>query len=373
MDSTEAANVIRQNHEMAKSLAENAKKQDANLKDEPEPEKLPAIEGLVDTAEVIETTQTKAGHAWGGAGTAVSYRSPNIQFSSPAGIFWGTPREAYLYSEKTSSLTANEDVNIAAKGQSSIGAAEGIALYAVGEEAKGEDPIKETGIRLHAAHGDTEVRSLEAPTKLASESTMTLASTENNVLIHAPEHVLFNAGGAELKLTPTNIQLYAPGNVTFKASKHVFMGPKTYGLKFKLPKSTFEPLKIPDQAIFILSSHPHGEGLLYKNEPYKLYKDGAVIKEDVSDDHATIVYEREEGAKYHVETLSGHLFDIPQEEEAPKAAAEALKEPEGNKDAPVAKTLGQFGHRYWSETREEAQGIEGIIEDLDHRSTDKPE
>jgi uncharacterized protein (DUF2345 family) len=162
----------------------------------------------------------------------------------------GTPREVYAYSVKTSSLTAGEDVNIAAKGQSSIGAAEGIAMYAVGEEAKGEDTIKETGIRLHAAHGDTDVRSLEGPTKLASESTMTLASTENNVLIHAPKHVLFNAGGAELKLTPTNIQLYAPGNVTFKASQHVFMGPKPFQMLAKLPKPIpFEGLPITQECM----------------------------------------------------------------------------------------------------------------------------
>jgi type VI secretion system secreted protein VgrG len=153
----------------------------------------------------------------------------------------GTPREVFMTNEDTASLTAGEDVNIASRGQSSIGVREGIAMYAVGEEAKGEDPITETGARFHAAHGDTEARSLDGPTKLASESTMTLASTENNVLIHAPEHVLFNAGGAELKLTPTNIQLYAPGNVTFKASKHVFMGPKSMSNEVVLPESKLCP------------------------------------------------------------------------------------------------------------------------------------
>jgi Rhs element Vgr protein len=240
MDSAPAAEVIRRQHERAKCLADNAQKQNACLEDDPDPGQLPAIAGQRHSAEVIESAQTREGHRWGGNGEAVAYREAQLQYSAPGGVFWATPKEVFLVNEETGSLTAGEDVNIVAGSQSSIGVAEGIALYAVGEDAESGDPIQEKGLRFHAAHGNLDVRSLKGATKLTAEQTITLASTETDISIHAPEHVRFNAAGAQIKLTGNNLQIYAPGKVTFKAAEHLFMGPNEWSDAVTLlPTSTF--------------------------------------------------------------------------------------------------------------------------------------
>ena len=100
------------------------------------------------------------------------------------------------------------------------------------------------------------------------------------------------------------------------------------GINYDLPPEAQLNLENPVvKNAFILSSHGGGKGLLYANEPYRLFKDGALFAEGVTDDKAAILYEHQPGATYKVETLSGHQFSIaeqPQTNDRQKILARSL-------------------------------------------------
>ncbi|MDR2872285.1 MAG: hypothetical protein LBV45_07180 [Xanthomonadaceae bacterium] len=76
------------------------------------------------------------------------------------------------------------------------------------------------------------------------------------------------------------------------------------------PDTYRDPLFLDRYGIFILSSHPGCKGLLYSGEPYKLYKNGQLIQQGLTDDRAIVVYELDKGAHYRFETSIGHVFDV---------------------------------------------------------------
>jgi uncharacterized protein (DUF2345 family) len=87
----------------------------------------------------------------GGSGQVTAYSNPHLQLSAPAGIAAMTPVSAVLRSGTTSSLTAGQDINQVAQGNSMHLVKDGISLFSYGKASSADKPNQETGIRLHAA------------------------------------------------------------------------------------------------------------------------------------------------------------------------------------------------------------------------------
>jgi len=121
---------------------------------------------------------------------------------------------------------AQEDLGLQAQEQIGIVVAKGASLYTVGAKPEGQDePNQERGIALHAASGAVNVQSQSGKSALAADQQVRIASTQKEVNLLAPQHVLLTAGGAYIKLEGSDIQIHAPGRVTFHAGWHSFTGP----------------------------------------------------------------------------------------------------------------------------------------------------
>jgi type VI secretion system secreted protein VgrG len=173
--------------------------------------------------------------------------------------------------------------------------------------------------------------------ELFANKKMQIVSTEDKVEVAAEKEILLTSGGAYIKIKDGHIYMHAPGIIEFKASSFPFKGPTALNVNYDLPKMEFDPVDFKQQAAFIVSSHPQGKGLLYTNEPYKLYENGALIQEGLTDDKAAIVYERKPDAQYKVELVSGHTFNLE------------TQQPTQDKQEILARSLGLMGHRYTGE------------------------
>ena len=253
LDSAPAQAETAQAGELARKLAESAQHQGAKLAGEPAPDKLPAIEALKTSAEILAATQDVAAAqnagatgaaevrtTEGGTGTVNAYSEAQLQFSAPKGIGMMTPAEAVLVSGATSSIVATQDVNVVAQGQLSIGVAQGLSLYTMGTAAPAGDPNQERGIRLHAATGAVKAQSQAGPTKLAAQRDVTVSSTSQDVKLDGKQHVLLTSAGAYVRLEGSSIQIHAPGAVTFRASAHRFVGPQGAATTGALASSTLK-------------------------------------------------------------------------------------------------------------------------------------
>jgi type VI secretion system secreted protein VgrG len=126
----------------------------------------------------------------------------------------------------SSSIVAGQDINVVAQGTLSTLVAGGISLFTYGKASNKEKPNQEVGIKLHAASGKLSSQSQSGPTSLTADQKITVASVSKSVSISAPKkHVLLTAQGAHIKLEGGNIEVHAPGNVEFKASKKELAGP----------------------------------------------------------------------------------------------------------------------------------------------------
>src|SRR5471032_1289411 len=230
LDSSEARAQIDAARQLQQSLAETAQKHNAKMKDgkgadEPAAEQLPAIAAMAAAAKVVAGVQTGGGGEAGGAGQVTAYSEPHLQLSSPAGIAATTPASAIVRAGATSSLSAGQDVNFAAQGNSVHLVKDGISLFTYGKASSAGKPNQETGIKLHAASGKVSVQSQSDVAKVTADKLITVASVGKSVTVAAKEHVMLTAQGAYLKLEGGNIMIHGPGTMTFKASMKELTGP----------------------------------------------------------------------------------------------------------------------------------------------------
>ncbi|MFC4931711.1 type VI secretion system Vgr family protein [Massilia sp. GCM10023247] len=216
LDSREAAAQIEESGQLQVSLATQAHKHNARLKDEADPSALPALAQMSRSLDVIQGTE----------GNAPAYGEPQLQLSSPAGIVAATPADAVLAAGTTTIISAGQDVNLVAQANAATVVAGGIGLFAYGKAGNKSKPNQEVGMKLHAGCGKVSSQSQSGATSLVADKTVTVASVTKSVAVSAPKkHVLLTAQGAYIKLEGGNIEVHVPGKVEFKASKKELAGP----------------------------------------------------------------------------------------------------------------------------------------------------
>ena len=215
-----------------KQLAETAQKHNAKFEGETEAGKLPAVESLAESVEVLKASATaSSGNGSGGEGSeasttgATAFSAPQLQLSSPAGIAAATPASAILAAGVTSSVTAGKDINQIAQGNLHHLAKAGISLFTYGKVGDASKPVQDAGMALHAASGRVSVQSQAGKTLMTAAKQVTVASVGQHLRVAAKQHVMFTAQGAWMKIEGGNIEIHGPGAMEFKASVKELTGP----------------------------------------------------------------------------------------------------------------------------------------------------
>ena len=224
---------LSEGEQLLQALADTAKSQEAILPGDPDT--LPAQQSLQQLQQILQTTRQGQGAAGGegakiggGEGEASAWSSPQLVASSPEGLMSLTPADQAWVSGTQTSLVAGSDLDWASQGETVIASGGGIALFTQGSDAPAGKPNQEAGISLHAAQGKVSARAHRNVVKVAAKQSVTIASTQADVEIAAPnKHVLLTAQGAYLKLEGGDIELGAPGTIEFKASHRELAAPGT--------------------------------------------------------------------------------------------------------------------------------------------------
>ena len=225
MDSREAITQVEESLALQTELAEIAQKHNAKLKDEAAPAELPTVKQMTQVNDVLKGTEGGASAAGGGESSLVAaYTEPHLQLSSPMGIVAASPANALLAAGNTSSLTASEDINFAAQGNTYHAVKAGISLFTYGKASAANKPNQEVGIRLHSATGKVSSHSQADETKLTADKAVTVVSVTKAVTVGAKEHILLTAQGASIKIVGGNIDIFGPGKIEFKAAMKELTG-----------------------------------------------------------------------------------------------------------------------------------------------------
>jgi Rhs element Vgr protein len=273
LDSREAQDQNEQSHELQSSLSHTAIQHNAVLDGgSAESGPLPALAEMESTIDILKSVSSN-----GAQRSVTAYSQPHLQLSSPAGILMSTAADAVLAASRTTSITAGQDTNLLASGNSSHAVKEGISLFTYGKASAKDKPNQETGVRLHAASGKVSSQSHSGATRLTADKMVTVASINKNIRIAAPKHVLLTAQGAVLKLEGGNIMLHAPGKVDFKASAKELAGPVDGSVsKPDLPKAK----DIYNEAFVVLNEETKQP---MANVRYRLESASGVIVDGITD------------------------------------------------------------------------------------------
>jgi type VI secretion system secreted protein VgrG len=229
LDSRLAPNQLEAAQSLVKSLAESAQKQKAEITGEPAPDKLAAAEGLAKSQKIVETTETSdasSGNVSGGSGTVSAWSEPIIVTESPSGIAALTPKDAILVAGNTLALTA-ADIHIASQGKQAWAVKDGIALYTYGKQSDGSRPVKDLGLKLHAAKGKVSIQAQSDKADFNADKTVTITSTTADVLLQGKDKLTVTTGGASIEISGGNITLTASGVVDLKGSQRNFTSAKS--------------------------------------------------------------------------------------------------------------------------------------------------
>lgn len=211
----------------ADQLADSARLQKAGLASDGKP--LPISETLQNSQESLQATQpgTASGMGIGGGeGQVAAWSKPLLALYGQAGVLSLTPKHQIWATGTQCLLNAGTDINLTAQGHVAFLAAQGLVLFTRGVESDSR-PIANTGIALHAASGAVSVQAQSEKIRMAAQQNIRLVSTQGNGLVQGKEQVLLSVQGATVRLVGGNIEIHAPGAVTFKAQRHALTGPKS--------------------------------------------------------------------------------------------------------------------------------------------------
>lgn len=208
-------------------LADSARQQKAGLARDAKA--LPTSEALQNSQESLKATQqgTASGAGIGGGeGQVAAWSKPLLALYGRAGVLSLTPKHQVWATGTQCLLNAGADINLTAQGHTAFLAAQGLVLFTRGAEGDSR-PIANTGIALHAATGAVSVQAQSDKISVAAQQNIRMVSTQSNAHVQGKEHVLLNVQGASVRLVGGNIEIHAPGAVTFKAQRHQLTKPKS--------------------------------------------------------------------------------------------------------------------------------------------------
>ncbi|MFZ1874277.1 MAG: type VI secretion system tip protein VgrG [Chania sp.] len=219
-----------------------------------------------------------------------------VLISAPAGIALTTPKTLQLNAEENLTFTARQQADISVLKRITLAAGKAISLFA-----------QEAGMKLFAAKGQIELQAQSDEMHLSSLKDMTISSHAGKTIIAAKDELLLTCGGAFIRLKGGQIEYGSPGNQTVKATNWVVQGPEN----MDITHPTF-PQSIPKQALrFQLGSSPQSPTKVRANEPYKLYANGALVQQGLTDADGNIEIEHQiPTQKYKLELMSGEQFNI---------------------------------------------------------------
>ncbi|MDB5800607.1 MAG: hypothetical protein JWL63_1546 [Rhodocyclales bacterium] len=249
LDSRIAPDQLQAAQNLVTTLADSAQKQKADITGDPSPDKHPSVEALAKSQEIIAATDTgtAAGEqVQGGGGTAPAWSEPMLVAESPAGIAAVTPKDAVLVAGSTLTLAA-ADIHIASQGKQAWAVKDGIALYTYGKQSDTNRPVKDLGLKLHAAKGKVSVQAQSDKADFNADKAVTITSTTADVLLQGKSKLTVAAGGAGIEIAGGNITLTASGTIDLKgAQRNLTSAKSASGAAITLPAPADLDIPQPD-------------------------------------------------------------------------------------------------------------------------------
>lgn len=131
------------------------------------------------------------------------------------------------------------------------------------------------GLKATAAHGPMQLEAHDDAIRLAAQKAVEVQSMTDVIRLAASKAIELQCGGAVIRIADGNIEIHAPGGVTYKGNSHSFDGPTSSPVQLT-------PFKPSHQAQYVLKDQTDGTPLL--RQPYSLKTPGGKTLRSVTNE-----------------------------------------------------------------------------------------
>ncbi|SFN47522.1 hypothetical protein SAMN04487858_1403, partial [Pseudomonas sp. ok602] len=178
-----------------------------------------------------------------------------------------------------------------------IGVGQGLSLF-----------VRKLGIKLIANQGPVTVQAQNDTLELMARHGLSITSTEDEIHITAKKKITLNAGGSYITLDANKIESGTLGDHLVKSVYFDYRGPAS--MKAEHPDY---PQSLSKQLLHLSVPHaPNAPQQSAAGMPYKLYADGALLKEGVLDGTGQLLIEHQVVTRgYGLVLANGISYEIP--------------------------------------------------------------
>ena len=257
-----------------------------------------ALKSFTDATQHSTSGTTGGGGvtAGGGTGNANAFSQPVMLFAAPAGIALSTQKSAHIATDQHINLVSGQSTHIAT-GKSLIASITNrLSLF-----------VQNAGMKLFAAKGKVEVQAHADNVELTAQKSLLLTSVTEKVQAAAQQEILLTSGGAYIRIKDGNIEIHAPGKLDFKGADHAFSGPT----RMDVTNPAFKDMPTRRLTLNTMAS-PSATSVVPAGMPYKLFADGALVKQGVFDKTGQLPIDHQVTTqKYTLELANGDKHEIP--------------------------------------------------------------
>jgi len=232
---------------------------------------------------------------------------PIVAITAKAGLAVVAGQDIQFASGEAISWQAGQDLHIASGNQLRVNTGQSIGILAGAVQAG--DGAKGKGLTMIAGQGPVQMQAQAGQAQVAAKGLVNVQSANGHIdFASAKKITLATSGGAQIVIEDGGITVQCPGKITVRAAQKSMVGPAR--ITQDMPTFPTGTLVVPMALQF--DNAPAGMGTSWAGMPYKLYADGAMIKQDVLDGSGTVqVMHSPVVQSYKLEMANGVQYDIP--------------------------------------------------------------
>ncbi|PQV47556.1 type VI secretion system Vgr family protein [Paraburkholderia sp. BL21I4N1] len=256
-----------------------------------------ALKGFVNATQHSASGTTGGGAtAGGGTGNAGAFSQPVMLFAAPAGIAMSTQKSAHVAADQHINLVSGQSAHIAAGKSLVASITNRLSLF-----------VQNAGMKLFAAKGKVEVQAHADNVELTAQKSLLLVSATEQIKAAAQQEILLTSGGGYIRIKGGNIEIHAPGKIDIKGAQHSFSGPT----RMDVTNPAFKDMPTRRLMLNTMAS-PSATNVVPAGMPYKLFADGALVKQGVFDKTGQLPIDHHVTTQqYTLEMANGDKHEIP--------------------------------------------------------------
>ncbi|WP_420997237.1 type VI secretion system Vgr family protein [Cupriavidus sp. 30B13] len=232
--------------------------------------------------------------------TLQQLKAAGLLASAPAGMALVSGADLQLSANNHLIATAGGNADISVLRQLAVAAGNGLSLF-----------VQKLGMKLFAAKGKVEIQAQSDEMDLTALKDLKIISVDGKLILSAEKEVWIGAGGSYIRIRPEGIENGTPGDILEKCAFWDKPGPASMRMTSRLESS------LPKQFLMLnAAASPAARNVLPAGMPYKLFADGALIKQGVTDGKGQIPVDHQVTTQaYQLELANGASYNLPVAEE----------------------------------------------------------